>query len=89
MLCWFDLHVCVLVACGWGCGLLCFADLFVGVFDSCLVVFVVMVVYVWLGAFLWFVWGVSVVVLVFKVVVWMFASFVFCVLWIRLMFWWV
>lgn len=51
MSCWFDSYVCVLVDCGWGCGLLCFADLVVGMFDSCLVVFVVMVVYVWLGAF--------------------------------------
>lgn len=47
--------ICMFVRClfvGGVCGLLCFADLFVGMFDSCLVVFVVMVVYVWLGAFL-------------------------------------
>lgn len=39
----------MLVAYGWGvCGLLCFDDLFVGMFDNCLM-FVVMIVYVWLG----------------------------------------
>lgn len=58
----------MLVAYGWGvCGLLCFDDLFVGMFDNCLML-VVMIVYVWLGLFLWFVWDDLVVVSVFNVV---------------------